>query len=427
MRAELPEVVPQLFIEVKDKELGLLGFLAIDSFGKGRCCGGIRMAEDVSPEEIAYLARTMTLKFAFMNSGLGGAKAGIICPEDASVEQKESILAAFGRNLGPLLEAVWVPGGDLGVGARQLDVVKRAAGIRVTERPAKYKGGFFTAYGVFAAIRCALNTLDLGVKDQRFALEGYGSVGRPLAKLLYQAGGKIVAVSTRHGAIYQPDGLNIEALEDMAAEHADRVVERYRDAQQIDKQTLFSLDADVCVPGARPWAINRDNAEQIRARLVVSAANISVTPRADRLLHEHGVVVIPDFAANWGGILGGSMLNHGFDEQSVLDILDRSFELKISRLIEVSRERSVSVREVAEHAACSNRERNTQTAGAEKWFQTALTALRQEDGIETLIQRTGGLVYRKLYEKNKVLATPFRSLAKANAYRRLVSDVSFYR
>ena len=183
---------PQLVISVKDKQIGLLGYLVIDSVVKNKCSGGIRMAPDVTLDEVIYLARAMTLKYAFNSCALGGAKAGIICPANATDEHKRQILESFGRNLRPLIQTIYMPGGDLGVGPEELDIIKKGAGLTPSFLPARLKAGFFTAFGVYCIAKAVIRHLGLELGKSTYAVEGYGNVGRSLVRFIQQGGGKLL-------------------------------------------------------------------------------------------------------------------------------------------------------------------------------------------------------------------------------------------
>lgn len=413
---------PQLVIHVKDKKLGLLGYLVIDSVVANKCSGGIRMASDVSLDEVIYLARAMTLKYAFNSCALGGAKAGIICPENATDEQKKQILESFGRNLLPIIQTIYMPGGDLGVGPEELDIIKRGAGLTPRILPAHQKAGFFTAYGVYSIAKAVIRHLGLKLENSTFAVEGYGNVGRSLVRFIHQGGGKVVAVSTVHGAIFNKDGLDIDRLESLANDYGDKLVDVYKDASKINKSDLFLVDANVLIPGARPWCIHSDNAPHIKAEAVVVAANIAVTPEASKILRERKIIYIPDFVSTAGGILGCSLLNIRYEEEDVLGIMDHAYATRISKLLGLTAQNGIDVETLAKEIANNNSIRRQEELRLKRekkrWF---LTKIKEEKNIKPMVERIASALYRKL-KWRKIL----RSKAVDNAYRNAIGDVKYY-
>lgn len=418
---------PELVIIVNDKHLGLLGYLVIDRFASDKCSGGIRMAHDISLSEVAHLARTMTLKYAFKNSYSGGAKAGIICPLSANAKHREAILVAFGRSLRPLLKTIYGPGCDLGIGPEEKDIITRAAGLRIKRDPARHKGAFFTAYSVFVSAKTIIRNLGLRFNDCTFAVEGYGNVGRPLAKLIRQAGGRILAISTIDGAIFDPSGLDIDKLEALANIYGDKVVQVYNNTDKIQRTDLFTVHVNVLIPGAMAWSINIDNAYEVTANAVVPIANIPVTKEASEVLFRRGITYVPDFVANNGGVIGSNLLNRGYEEDDVLHIIRRTLEMKVSKLMELSHHNNINIEDLAVAIANSNFNRLRDNATARKhrgrWF---VTKIEEEKSIIPMLQRAGCRLYEKLHGRNLFLRDIFKPLAIANVYRELLGDVKHY-
>lgn len=421
------EPPPQLVIHVNDNNLGLLGYLVIDSVASGISCGGIRMAHDISLNEVTHLARAMTLKYAFINSYVGGAKAGIICPLDATHKEKTEILKAFGRNLSPILGTVFGGGGDLGIGPEELDVIKKAAGIVTELSPGAYKAGFFAAYGVFVSIKIVIRELRLKLNESTFAIEGYGNVGRALARLLYQGGGKIVAISTIDGAIFNGKGLDIDRLEDLATRYGDRAVEVYEHAEKIEKADLLTLKVDIVIPAARAWSINIDNVCDVKANAIVSAANIPVTKDAAEVLYRKGVIYIPDFVSTSGTIMGWNLLDRGYEENYILDIMGEIFQVKVSKLMKLSNHNGMSIEQLALKITYSNLERQRDNATLRKnRVKWVIAKVKEEKSMITLLEIVAGRLYEKASGPNLFLRDILKPLAVANVYRNLLGDVRYY-
>lgn len=416
---------PQMTIIVGDKKLGVIGFLVVDSLVNGKCSGGMRMTHDITLSEVAELARAMTRKYAFSDTHVGGAKAGIICPAAASDEEKREILSAFGRNLAPALKSFYGPGGDIGVDADKVDIVKLGAGIVPRNPPAKYKAGFYTAYGVFVTARAALEQMNMDLRECSFALEGFGGVGQALAKLLTSANGKVVAVSTVEGAIFNMRGLDIERLVALARKHGDHVVHEYPDAEKIDKTALFGLDVNVIVPGARTGSITAAVAETVKANLVVPAANIPVTRSASSILHGKRVEYIPDFVSNWGGIVGCGLINRGYTEPEVQAILDTIVAARVERLMTLARREHVSNEEIATRIANYNLVKlQSNTVLKRKKLAWLGKKIMEERSVIPMLGRIAGALHDKMDNRRRTAKQLLRPLAIANIHRRYRSALA---
>jgi len=346
--------IPQLEIILRDKEFGEFGYLVIDNLEPGRCAGGIRMASDITREEVVHLARVMSLKFAFRNSYMGGAKAGIVYPRGTSIQKKSEILERFGEKLAPILNTLYYPGGDLGVGADELKTINRALGKETEILPGDYKAGLFTAGGVFSSICAVCEKMDMNLQKSTVAIEGYGNVGRALVRLIHQGGGKIIGLSTECGAIYNPKGLNIGQIENLREKYGDEVVNKIKECEKIPKPDLFTLKTDILVPGARPWVINMDNVSQIQARAIVPAANIPIAHDALPILAQRGILFVPDFVSSGGGIMGSNLLNSGFSEDKIMHLISKSIGRKVKSLIDISRRQQRSMMDIAVEIANKN-------------------------------------------------------------------------
>ena len=302
---------PQLIATIEDPAVGLRGYIVVDSTVNGQSCGGMRMFSDVTVEEVTGLARSMTLKYGFNGMAQGGAKAGIAADPDMPDEQKRAVLRRWGEIAAPLLlSRSYITGTDMNVGQGAIDVVHAAAGYREPppRRGKGNKSGLYTGYGVMIVSEAAAAFRGVELDRCRVAVEGFGAVGSAYAMLMAKKkGARVVAISTTRGAIYHPDGLDIDRLLALRAEHGHRVVETYDGAERIAQEDLLTLDVDLLAPCARIHSIHAGNAGSIRATMVCPGANIPVTPEAEAILHRRGIAYLPDFTANWGGVLGNKL------------------------------------------------------------------------------------------------------------------------
>lgn len=317
------ELGPEAVIRVRDAVTGMRGVLVVDNSFFGPAGGGTRMAPDVTEDEVADLARAMTYKYAINNLPTGGAKAGIVADPTLPAAQRNAILRAFGRALAPLLRSVdegWLLGVGPDMGVSDVDVHTIYEGA---ERPNVNPGILgpvtdddphdLTGYGVVVAARAALAARGHAIAGATFAIEGFGHAGIGLARYIARAGGRVVAITTIRGGVYNASGLDLERMLALRRAHGDDCVRHYAEAEPIQPTDLYFLPCDVLVPGARPYVIDARNQHRVQAKIICAAGNIPLTEDAEERLHQRDVLVVPDFVANsggtisvWAAILGGS-------------------------------------------------------------------------------------------------------------------------
>jgi glutamate dehydrogenase (NAD(P)+) len=286
-------------IELGDERAGLDAFVVIDHDLFPVAAGGTRMLPDVDVDEVAGLARAMTWKLAACRLPLAGAKAGIrFTGGDRAV-----VLTAYRRALESYSD-VFVTGPDMGTSpADFLDADKDVLPLWAQTYEGLGMDDLATGHGVKAAAGAALRhlDLDLGLDGAAVAIEGFGKVGAGTARACARAGARIVAVSTVNGLLADPDGLDVDELLALRGRHGDRFVEHGHRPVRAGAE-LFELECDVLVPGARPHSITADVARRVRCAAVAPAANIPYGVGAVEILRERGVVAVPDFVANSGGV-----------------------------------------------------------------------------------------------------------------------------
>lgn len=341
----------------------VLGYVAIDSTVGGRSRGGLRMVPDVDEAEVRGLARAMTLKYGFLGLPQGGAKAGVRGDPEAPREERQAKLAAFARLVAPLLRSrVFTPDTDMGTTRADIAHVLAVAGAPVPPRSeSAQRSGFYTALTVRAAARVAAQRAGLELDGARVAIEGFGSVGASLAMLLHDAGARVVAVSTTAGAVYAPDGLDVARLVALAAERGSRVVDAYveeqrgRGVQRLEREALLTLPVDVLCPCARHGSVHAGNVAAVQACVVAPGANNPLTLEAERALDERGVACVPDFVANSGGVLGGTMEFAAVREHAIAAFVDDHFAARVAWLLAEAARTGEPTRTVAERVALARR------------------------------------------------------------------------
>ncbi len=340
---------PELACAVRDGG-EVIGHLVVDSFVNGRSHGGVRMHRDITEEELRLLARTMTLKYGLLGLPFGGAKAGVIGDPEAPREEKRRGLARFGRGLRPLLEReIFVPAGDMGTDLEDIRSMLVEAGIRLERRrlPA-VPSGTFTAHSVFACAAASTEALGRSLKRAPVAIQGFGAVGSALAERMHKAGALVVAISTSRGALHDPRGLDVPSLVEAAKRWGSSVVERAPCGTRIDREAVHALPVEVLCPCAGVHAIHEGNAEDVSARVLCPGANNPWTPAAEEVLSRKGILLIPDFVANAGGVLGTAMSYAGFRPAEIESFVQESFRNSTRYLLEAWQRDGIPLRMAAE-------------------------------------------------------------------------------
>jgi glutamate dehydrogenase (NAD(P)+) len=306
---------PENVLNVYDPETGMEGIVVIDNTARGPGKGGIRMREGLTPKEVFELARTMTWKCALADVPFGGAMGGInACPFS---QNKLALVKAFARKVSATAPTYWIAGPDIGFGEKEVETFVREIGhLRAaTGKPIRMSGiptslGT-TGFGVGVCIETTLEFLSEFVPLQdsldglKIAIQGFGNVGSALAKYLMNKGATIIAVSDYWGGIYNPNGICMnDALKLAFAEDADHSVRNCKGTREISRDSILSVDCDILVPAAISDAITINNASQVRAKLIVEAANNPTTTEAEEALFKRGILVIPDVVANAGEVIG---------------------------------------------------------------------------------------------------------------------------
>ncbi len=341
------------------------GFRVQHNVTRGPAKGGIRYHPSVTLDETKALAMLMTWKCAVVNIPYGGAKGGIVCePRKLSLKEVERLTRRYISEIisfiGPERD---IPAPDVNTNPQvmawimdtySMDVGYSVPGV-VTGKPISIGGSLgrnaATARGVMFSLMNAAKKLKLDLFEKTIAIQGYGNVGGNLAHLLSDEGYKIIAISDVEGGIYNPKGLDPRKVS-LALKESGSVT-GFKDADKITNQELLAVDCDVLVPAALENQIDEDNADKIKAKLIVEAANAPITPQADKILEGKGIFIIPDILANAGGVTVSyfewvqGLQAYFWTEREVnlklRDIMQKAFD-KVYRICE---ERKVTMRKAA--------------------------------------------------------------------------------
>ena len=290
------------------------GYRVQHNFARGPAKGGIRYAPDVSIEEVKALAAWMTWKCAVVNVPFGGGKGGVVCdPMQMSLGELERLTRRYAAELidfiGPEKD---VPAPDMNTNEQTMAWImdtysmhaRHTVNAVVTGKPVDLGGSRgrreATGRGLLFVINEAVKRFKMSPPDTRVVVQGSGNVGGIGARLLHEAGYKVVAISDIFGGIHNADGIDIPAALDHLQKT--RSFDEFPGVERVSNTELLELECDVLAPCATENQITSDNADRIKCRILAEGANGPTTAAADEILHNKGVFVIPDILANAGGV-----------------------------------------------------------------------------------------------------------------------------
>lgn len=278
--------------------------------------GGLRFHPAVTKDEVKALSTWMTFKCSVAGIPYGGGKGGMaIDPKKYSKAELERISRGFAEAISPLIgEKVDIPAPDVNTNGQIMSwmvdsyekIVGHSAKGVFTGKPLEFGGSLArteaTGYGVHLAAKKALDKLNIDVKGATYAVQGFGNVGYYTAYYAYKDGAKIVAFSNTDVAIYNENGIDMEAIIKDYEENG-RIIENKGYGKDFTNEELLELEVDVLAPCALENQITSENADRIKAKVITEGANGPTTPEADEILYKKGIVVIPDILANAGGVV----------------------------------------------------------------------------------------------------------------------------
>ncbi len=360
-RLRTPERILEVSIPVKMDDGGrkvFKGFRVQHNSARGPTKGGIRFHPSVNLDEVKALASLMTWKCALLDLPFGGAKGGVIVnPKELSERELERLSRGYIRRIAPFVGVDRdIPAPDVGTNSKvmawMLDEYEKIVGKHepgaITGKPLSLGGSQgreeATAQGAVYVLQEAVKTFD--IKGKEVAIQGFGNAGMNLARKLDALGYRVVAVSDSKGTVYQEKGLNVE-----------EVVKKKRKEGKVGKdmsnEELLELDVDILIPAAIEGQITEENADRIRAKLILEVANGPTTPRADEILREKGVIVVPDILTNAGGVTVSyfewvqNRTGLYWNKEEVLEKLKERMVTSFTDVVEVMKKESVDMRTAA--------------------------------------------------------------------------------
>ena len=334
---------------------------------RGPYKGGIRFHPQADIEEVKALAAAMAIKTAVVNIPLGGAKGGVkINPKDFSETDIEKVARAWAREFSPYIgKDKDIPAPDIytnpQIMAYMLDEFEKIVGHSepgmITGKPLELGGSQgrnqATAQGGVYVLEELIKVLGLKLEGLKIVVQGFGNAGYYVAILLYNLGCKIIAVSDSQGGIFKADGLNPEEVNRTKMEQGSVINFQKQGIEKISNNEILELECDVLVPSALDNVIAKDNADKIKAKIVLELANGPTAPEADEVLFKKGLIVLPDVLANAGGVVVSYFEwvqnNSGFywSEKEVLEKLQPIMVGAFKKVWNLSKEKNISLREAA--------------------------------------------------------------------------------
>jgi glutamate dehydrogenase/leucine dehydrogenase len=333
---------PEKIVYIYEPRCGLRGIVVIDNSSIGPAIGGIRMTPTVNTQEVFRLARAMTWKNALAGIPHGGGKSGIIAdPRTLTMERKETLIRQFARGIEALNQ--YIPGPDMGTDETAMawvrDEIRRSVGLSSVLGGIPLDQFGATGFGLAVCAEVAQHFADINLKGATVSIQGFGNVGRHAASYLThpKRGAVVVAATDIPGTVYNPDGLQIEKL--ISLVKAGRPITEYNEkgTQILARDEFVNIPVDIFVPAAQADVITETNAPLLNCKLMLQGANIPCTDAAERILHERGVICVPDFVANAGGVICGSVEYHGGTKSTAFQEIEEKLKENTAAVLEHAR------------------------------------------------------------------------------------------
>lgn len=342
------------------------GYRVQHNLSRGPTKGGIRYHPDVDVEETTALAMWMTWKCAVVNIPYGGAKGSVkVNTKELSKRELEKLTRRYATSINMIIgERSDIPAPDVGTNAEVMGWIMDTLSMQhgytvpgvVTGKPIELGGSEgrveATGRGVMVSAIEGCKSQGKNFADQRIVVQGFGNVGSVAARLSEREGAKVVAVSDATGGIYNPKGLNIDELYHKYS-GVEGGIRNYKDAEQVSNSELLELDCDILMPSAIQSQITKENADRIKASMVVEGANGPTSVEADKILYDKGILVIPDILANAGGVVTSyfewvqDLQNFFWEEEQVNERLARIMRNSYAGVYETMQKHKVDMRTAA--------------------------------------------------------------------------------
>jgi len=369
---------PEKILEVYNPKVGMHGYLVIDNTALGPGKGGIRMTPSVSMDEVAKLARTMTWKCALADLPFGGAKSGIIAdPKTITKQKKMELVKAFSEALKAVCPSLYIAAPDINTSEEEMKVFAQANGSwkSCTGKPANMcvkpgvKCGIpheygSTGFGVFHSARVAVEFMGESLKGKTVAIEGLGNVGTFAAQYFSEAGAKLVAISDSKGVIYNAQGLDYKKV--LQVKQKMGSVTNYQPGNVLPTNDIVGLGVDILVTAAIPDLVTSSNVQSVQAKYIIEGSNIPMTAALEQILFKKGILVVPDFVANAGGVISSYAEYTGKNPKEMFQLVEKKIVKNTKLVLEKAAQQGTKLRDAAMHIAVERVLKKCKTCKAPK-------------------------------------------------------------
>lgn len=328
---------PEYIVNVYDPKIGMEGFLVIDNTVLGPGKGGIRMTPDVTTEEVFRLARTMTWKNALAELPFGGAKAGIVW-RGGPDELKKEYIQSFARAIKLFTPRKYIAGPDVNTGEKEMQWFVEATGNwrSATGKPVNLCMKVFgkygekcgiphefgsTGFGVAQATVVAAKIAGIPLKKAFIAIHGFGNVGSFAYKYLTEMGAIVVALADKSGAFYAKQGFDGKEIARIIKER--KLLSECKSCVQISSDEFWALPVDIFIPASVTDVINKSNKDRIKSKIIVEAGNIPMSEEVEEELFKKGILIVPDFVANAGGVISSYAEYRGYNPKRMFETVSK--------------------------------------------------------------------------------------------------------
>jgi len=348
------EFGPEYVINIYDPKLKMEGFLVIDNTVLGPGKGGIRMSANVTAEEVFRLARTMTFKNAVAGLPFGGAKAGIVWP-GGSPELKKEFIQSFARAIKYLIPRKYIAGPDVNTGEKEMQWFVEATGNwrSATGKPAglciqvfrKHKGYHeekcglphefgSTGFGVAKSAEVAASLAGINIKGARVGIHGFGNVGSFAYKFLREMGSKIILLADSTAVVLEKDGFDDKKIQKII--NSKKTLKDYPFGKKLSAEEFWAVPTEILIPASVTNVINASNKNKIKTKMIVEAGNIPMSEEIEKELFKKGILIIPDFIANAGGVISSYAEYRGYNPKKMFDTIEKKIIENVKRVLKQS-------------------------------------------------------------------------------------------
>jgi len=354
------EFGPEYVISIYDPKLKMQGFLVIDNTILGPGKGGIRMTENVTAQEVFRLARTMTFKNALADLPFGGAKAGIVW-KGGSDELKKKFIQSFAKSIKLLTPKKYIAAPDVKTGEQEMQWFVEATGDwrSATGKPATYCMRSFgkkgekcgipheygsTGFGVAKTAQVSAEIMGIDINGARIAIHGFGNVGTFAYKFLTEMGAKIVVLADHEANIYEENGFNEKVIQEIIKNK--KTLKSYAYGKKITAEQFWEIETDILIPASVTNVINDGNKNKIKTKMIVEAGNIPMSEKIEKEFFEKGIMVVPDFIANAGGVISSYAEYRGYNPKRMMETIEKKITKNVKIILKKSIKEHKEPREV---------------------------------------------------------------------------------